>query len=282
MSAMVSGEDGTGGVEAFKAFEAAGWGARARTYERLTGRVTARVIRPLLDAAAVGPSVRVLDLGTGTGGIAAAAAARGATPVGVDLAEGMVAAARARYPGIDFRRADAEALPFDDGAFDAVVAGFVFNHLPRPQRAAAESARVLSRGGRLSVAVWDEPRRARFCGVLVDAMAAAGVAARSLLPAGPDPYRFAADTEMRALLVDAGFTEVVVEAVELAALVADVDELIEGLLGGTVRTASALAGASEEERGRVRAALETIVAPYRHDGGLALPVVVKLAAGRKP
>src|SRR5204862_56573 len=124
-------------AEAFKGVEAAGWDAKAPTSERLTGRVTARVVESLLDAAVVERGTRTLDLATGTGTIAAAAAARGAVAVGVDLAEGMIDAARARHPDLDFRQADAEQLPFEEAAFDAVVAGFVFNHLPRPEPAAA-------------------------------------------------------------------------------------------------------------------------------------------------
>ena len=178
-------------AETFKAFEAASWGAKAPTYDRLTGRVTAHVVEPLLDAAAVGAGARVLDLATGTGSIAAAAAARGAAVVGVDLAYGMIEVARARHPEVDFRRGDAEHLRFEDAAFDAVVAGFVFNHLPSPERAAAECARALVPGGRLALAVWDEPERSRFLSVLVEAVAVAGLETAGEVPGGPDPYMFA-------------------------------------------------------------------------------------------
>lgn len=269
-------------VDAFKGFEAAGWDDKALTYDRLTGRVTARVVEPLLDVAAVGRGARVLDLATGTGTIAAAAAARGATPVGVDLAEGMIDAARAGHPDLDFRRADAEELPFQDGAFNAVVAGFVFNHLPCPELAAAECARVLLPGGRIAVAVWDEPKRSRFLGVLAEAVDVAGLGTGGDLPPGPDPYRFANDAELKALLAEVGFVAVAVRAIEFTQQVSDVDELLEGIVGGSVRTAKVLERRSEDERARVRAALETIVAPYRTDRGLELPVIVKLASGRKP
>ena len=79
-------------------------------------RATAFAIEPLLDAARVGPGVRVLDVGCGPGSLSAAAAARGALVTGVDLAEGMLAQARRNHPEIEFVHADAEDLPFDDGA----------------------------------------------------------------------------------------------------------------------------------------------------------------------
>ena len=133
--------------DAFNAFEAAGWDERAITYQRALLPVTSLIIEPLLDGAAVGPGQRVLDVGSGPGYVAAAAAARGATAVGVDVADGMVALARTLHPGIEFVHGDAEHLQFTDASFDAVVANFAVLHLGRPERAAAEFARVLAPGG---------------------------------------------------------------------------------------------------------------------------------------
>lgn len=67
--------------------------------------------------------------------------------VGVDVAAAMVQLAGSLYPGIDFQAADAEALPFEDGSFDAVVSNFIVPHLGRPERAVGELARVLEIGG---------------------------------------------------------------------------------------------------------------------------------------
>ena len=142
---------GSWGVDDFKAFEARGWSARAGTYDALMARATAVAIEPLLDAAAVGPGLRVLDVGCGLGALAAAAAARGARVTGVDLAEGMLAEARRRHPEIEFVRADAEALPFADAAFDVALGAFLVNHLPDAETAVAEMSRV---AGRVALAAW--------------------------------------------------------------------------------------------------------------------------------
>src|SRR4051794_30769181 len=139
--------DATSDPTGFKAFEAEGWTRKAASYDRLTGRATARLVEPLLDAAGVQSGTRVLDVACGPGRCAAAAAARGAVPLGLDAAEGMVAVARSHYPELEFLQGDAERLPFADASFDAVVAGFVVNHLPRPERALAEFARVVRPGG---------------------------------------------------------------------------------------------------------------------------------------
>src|SRR5918996_3859104 len=116
--------EGSQELEGFKAFEAEGWGDRAATYGDLLGTLTARLAEPLLDAAGVRHDMRVLDVATGPGYAAERAATRGAHPVGIDIAEGMLAVARARQPELDFRWGDAEALPFEDATFAAVVGGF--------------------------------------------------------------------------------------------------------------------------------------------------------------
>ena len=273
-----------GRAEAFKVFEAEAWSAQARTYGGLTGAITRRLSESLLDAAGVRSDRRVLDVATGPGYIAEHAAARGATAVGIDIAEGMLELARQRVGGVEFLRSDAEALPFHDASFDAVVGGFVINHLPHPQRAVAEATRVLVSGGRVAFSVWDRPERMRMLGVVKEAIDAADVECVEAIPAGgPDPYRFADEGEFRALLEGADLVGVTVASVEFTHLVAGREELVRGLLGSSVRTATLLRAMDPAGRRRVDAALERKVEPYRSaDGALELPVAAKLASGAKP
>jgi 2-polyprenyl-3-methyl-5-hydroxy-6-metoxy-1,4-benzoquinol methylase len=274
-----------GGEEAavFKAFEAEGWTRKAKTYDRLTGRATARLVVPLLEAAGVHSGTRVLDVACGPGHMAAAAAAMGALPVGLDVAEGMVAVARACYAEIEFHQGDAERIAFADASFDAVVAGFVVNHLPRPEQALAEFARVVAPGGRVAVTVWDRPERMRLLGVLGEAVAGTEGVRDPGLPSGaPDPSRFADDAALAALLSGAGLAEVEVRSIAFEQEIADTDELWEGMLAGSVRTAALIERQPEAVRRRIRAALEKAVAPYRSETAIALPVSAKLASGRRP
>jgi SAM-dependent methyltransferase len=269
-------------ADEFKAFEAAGWSRRANTYGRVTGAITARFVDPLLDAARVGTGMRVLDVATGPGHVAAAAAARGAEPVGVDIAEGMLAVARRDHPQLDFRPGDAEALPFADASFDAVVGAFVLNHLARPEVAAAELARVLASGGRLALSVWDVPERARFLGLVGDAVARAGGSRSAGPPAGPDPFRFADDGQLRALLDGAALEDAAVETVALRHRVeGDAMELWDGLLGGSVRSAAAVDALDPAALERARAAFAELVEPYRVADGHELPAVAKVGSGRR-
>jgi SAM-dependent methyltransferase len=265
-------------AEAVKAFERAGWSEKAASYGLLTGRITARFIEPLLDAAEVRAGTRILDVGTGPGHAARGAAERGAVATGVDIADEVVALARRRHAGVRFVRADAEELPFAEHSFDGVVCNFAINHVPRPERAMREIARVAVPGARIALTSWDLPERNRFLGILVDALKTSGVT-----PAvtGPDPYRFADDGEFGSLLGSAGLEDVEVRARSLVQRVADTDELWRGLLGGSVRTAGLVMDQTSPTRAKIRAALDRLAEEYRVDAELALPVRAKLARGRR-
>jgi SAM-dependent methyltransferase len=91
----------------------------------------------------------VLDVGCGEGQVARLAVAGGAaTVVGIDPTWNQLVVARQRAGGVGYARAGADALPFPDAAFDAVVACLVFEHIRAVDAAIAEVGRVLRRGGR--------------------------------------------------------------------------------------------------------------------------------------
>jgi ubiquinone/menaquinone biosynthesis C-methylase UbiE len=106
-----------------------------------------------LAIAHVGAASRVLEVGTGEGQIARALvdAAVAGTPrrvTGIDLSANQIVEAAARGGGPVYARGSADALPFAGGAFDAVVACLVFEHIDAVDAAIAEVARVLEPGGR--------------------------------------------------------------------------------------------------------------------------------------
>jgi SAM-dependent methyltransferase len=104
------------------------------------------------------PGERILDVATGTGWTSRLVARRGADVIGVDIAADLVAAARekalAEGLAIEYRVGDAEALPFEDGEFDAVVSTVGVMFASRPEAAAAELARVTRQGGRIALTTW--------------------------------------------------------------------------------------------------------------------------------
>jgi ubiquinone/menaquinone biosynthesis C-methylase UbiE len=268
--------------DAFNAFEARGWEDKAAGYDRFFAGITGRLVEPLLDAASVGPGTRVLDLASGPGYVAARAAERGASVVGVDIAESMVALAGELHPGLDFRQADVHELPFEVGSFDAAVGNFLILHLGRPDQTMAGVVRILPPGGRLALTAWDVPERARFLGVFLDAVAAAGATAPEEIPAGPDFFRFSDDDEFEALMRDLGLEDRTVTTIAFTHRVANADELWDGLLGGTVRTSALIERQPDETRQRIRDAFDRLVGEFQREGVLELPVSAKLATGRKP
>jgi SAM-dependent methyltransferase len=96
------------------------------------------------------PGRRTLDLGCGEGRVGAELARLGHTVIGVDASPAMVELARERHEAVV---ADAGALPFEDGAFDLVVAYMSVMNLDDPEAGVREAARVLEPGGRFCVAV---------------------------------------------------------------------------------------------------------------------------------
>jgi ubiquinone/menaquinone biosynthesis C-methylase UbiE len=269
-------------ADAFNAFEAAGWEAKAAGYDHFFGAFTSRLVDPLLDAAEVGPGVRVLDVASGPGYAAAQAAERGASVVGVDIAEAMTALASRLHPQVEFVHGNAEALPFTDESFDAVVGNFALLHLGRPDQAAAEFVRVLKPRGRLALTVWDAPEQARFLGVFLEAVAAAEAGPPDDIPHGPPFFRFSDEQEFARLLNEQQLEEVQVRTIAFSHSFGSPDEFWDGLLGGTVRMSALVSGQTDEVQREIRKAFDEAVEPYRVDDRLELPVSVKLASGRKP
>lgn len=110
------------------------------------------------EAAYIQAGQRVLDVACGTGVLARAAAKRvepEGEVVGLDINQGMLAVARQKAPHIEWQPGPAEALPFEDDSFDAVVSQFSLMFFEDRPAALAEMRRVLRPGGRLAVAVWD-------------------------------------------------------------------------------------------------------------------------------
>jgi ubiquinone/menaquinone biosynthesis C-methylase UbiE len=122
-----------------------------------------RTIRPVgplvLDRVGVGPGIRLLDVGTGTGGnVAIPAAQRGAEVVGVDVTPELFEHARRRAAEagveVSWIEADAQDLPFAEASFDRVTSTFGAMFAPDHRRAAAELTRVCRPGGRIVMTTW--------------------------------------------------------------------------------------------------------------------------------
>ena len=157
-----------------------GWDASAEAWVAAQGEHGDWGRRFVLDAPMLArvrrrPFARALDVGCGEGRFARMLAAEGIDVVGVDPVEALVARARARHPGGDYRVGRAEALPVPDAAFDLVVSYLTLIDVPDLRAAVAEMTRALAPGGALLIAnltsfctAYPERERLAGGGVVVD------------------------------------------------------------------------------------------------------------------
>ena len=146
---------GQANLEGLKARQHAAWSSGDYA---LIGTTLQIVGEELCEALDIRSGHKVLDVAAGNGNASLAAARRWCDVVATDYVPALLERARERAAAerlpIDFREADAEALPFPDGSFDVVVSTFGVMFTPDQDRAASEMVRVCRRGGKIGLANW--------------------------------------------------------------------------------------------------------------------------------
>jgi len=258
-------------------FEYAGWQVAASAYDGFAD-ATRLFVDSLLRAADVKPGTRLLDVACGSGVAAAQAAALGARVTGVDFSPEMIGEARRRHRTIAFETGDAEALPFPDARFDAVIANFGIHHVERPERAIGEARRVLVPGGAFAFTFWAAPQENTAWRIIFAAIAAHG-RMDVPMPAGNDAH--ATPENFSRLVAVAGFdtqtlrTELIEKNWEMPR---DAD-LVSVFETGTVRMATLLRGQGEALPA-IRRTVADGVRPYRRGDVVVLPTKGWLIAAR--
>ena len=263
-------------LDAFARWERQAWETRATPYAEAIAELTRGAAESLLDAAEVTAGRRLLDVATGPGVVALAARDRGAEVVAVDQAEAMVAIARAA--GLDARRAPAEELPFDDAAFDAVVAGFLVNHLARPREGVDEMARVCR--ARLAVSVWDVAAANPVLGLFGPVVQSLGLP--DAVPPGPEGDLYAEESRLTSLLSDAGIDDPRVMRVRWTVTV-EPGWWFDAVAASTPRTGAVLAAADAEQRAELRERYVTLARRRfgSAEGLVTLPAAALVGSGRR-
>lgn len=127
-------------------------------YALMAEEVMAPIGPVLVDASGIGAGDRVLDVAAGSGNISIPAALTGAAVVSSDLTPELLHRSRLRAfergVSMEWREADAQALPFAEGEFDAVLSGIGVMFAPDHQGAASELLRVCRPGGTIALASW--------------------------------------------------------------------------------------------------------------------------------
>jgi SAM-dependent methyltransferase len=258
-------------VSAFKSFEIAGWSeaGMASRYDKVAGRLARIAVAPMLDALDVHVGERFLDVATGPGHLAGAAAERGARAVGLDVSADMLMLARERYSDVELIEGDAEALPFPNDSFDAAGAAFVLHHVPEPQRVAAELQRVAQR---VAVATWSPSAEQPLFELVAVAFEDAGARPPADLPRGPSRDDVGRQEFLTSLLPGARVFTVCSEH-EFA----DAHALFDGFLEGTVNTRAWFRAQAPDVQAAIHGAFAARLAPYRRGQLIALPVSARIA-----
>jgi ubiquinone/menaquinone biosynthesis C-methylase UbiE len=119
---------------------------------------SAKTAEEFVDRLNLHRGMEILDVACGTGNLAVPAARKGARVSGADIATNLLDQARRRAASeglqVAFEEGDAEQLPFPDASFDVVMTMFGAMFAPRPERVAAELARVCRPGGMIAMANW--------------------------------------------------------------------------------------------------------------------------------
>lgn len=257
--------------------------AVGEAYEPYVGRWSRLVAAELLAWLAVPPGARWLDVGAGTGALSRTILDRAAPEAvtGLDASAGFVQHASARVADrrASFRVGDAQALPFDDGAFDAAVSGLVLNFVPAPARMVAEMCRVVRRGGAVGLYVWDYAEGMALMRHFWDAAAALDPAARPL----DEGRRFPVcrPEPLAVLFRDAGLADVEVRALDVPTVFRDFDDYWTPFLGGQGPAPGYCASLDETRRAALREAIRARL-PVQPDGRIVLTARAWAVRGRPP
>ena len=259
-----------------------GWGAHR---ERMQSSFRP-VSQWLVDAIEPQPGHRVLELAAGpgdTGLLAAELIAPGGTLISSDAVEEMVALARLRAAelGIDnaeFRTIDAEWIDLPTASVDGVLARWGYMLLADPAAALRETRRVLRPGGRVALAAWADPADNPWVAVAMEEVRAmAGLPEPD--PDEPSMFAFRDPQRIRDLLDETGFTDVVVEQLDLVFDYDDLDSWWDVTLDVSTMLADPVAALTPAQRDDLRDAIDARLAAFvGADGSVRLPGRTHVAA----
>ena len=267
--------------EKFHSFEHAGWQAIPTGYHEMFGGLTTQAIEPLLDAVRLKKGMSFLDIASGPGYVAAAAAKRGATVLGVDFSAAMVEHAKQLNAGVEFREGDAEKLPVGNNLFDAAAMNFGILHLGQPEVALIEAHRILRGGGRFAFSVWAKPEETIGFGIVLRAVELHGEP-RVELPEGPPFFRYSDPEECTRGLLVAGFESPAVTKVAQVWRLPAGDGLFNAMKNSTVRTAGLLRAQKPTVLDKIREEMRAGLEKYTKGDVVELPMPAWIAAGVKP
>ena len=240
----------------------------------------------LVDAIEPQPGHRVLELAAGpgdTGLLAAELIAPGGTLICSDAVEEMLAIARARaaelgVENVEFRTIDAEWIDLPTASLDGVLARWGYMLLADPAAALRETRRVLRPGGRVALAAWTGPAENLWSAVArEEVMRVAGLPEPD--PDEPNMFAFRDPLRISGLLEETGFTDVVVEQLDLVVEYDDLDGWWDLQLDVSTNLAEMVTALTPAQRDDVRDATDARLRPFvAGDGSVRIPARTHVAA----
>jgi SAM-dependent methyltransferase len=233
----------------------------------------------MIDALALQPGERVLELAAGpgdTGFLAAELIRPGGTLITSDVAEAMldVARGRARDLGIDnveFKQLNLEWIDLPTASVDAALCRWGVMLLVDPPAAVQEVRRVLKPGGRFALSVWDRPELNPWATIPGKALVELGHADPPD-PNAPGMFTLAGPGKLNDVLESAGFQDVVVESVELGRINESLQAYVEETRDLSRPFRDGFANLAEPDRDAVVEAMALGTAPFtREDGSIDMP-----------
>lgn len=234
------------------------WGKQTYDWATIQEPPNKPLWEAMLDSALVGSGSHILDVGCGAGGAGELAAARGAKVSGLDASEGMIAYARQRLPGGDFRVGDMQHLPYEDGQFDTVFAANVVQFSDDPVVTAREFARVCRPQGRVVAGLFGAPAQVKL-GAIFKSVA-------MLLPAPPaggGPFALSAPGKLAGVFQAAGLHVIAAGEVDCPFVYPD----FETLWRGVVSAGPFQAMLRVLDADLMRSTLQDAAEPFRLDTG---------------
>jgi SAM-dependent methyltransferase len=259
-----------------------GWGAHRALFQAGARPVSGWLVD------AIEPQVghRVLELAAGpgdTGLLAAELIAPGGTLISTDAVAEMVELARARAQELgienaEFRVMDAEWIDLPTASLDGVLARWCYMLLADPATALGETRRVLRPGGRVALAAWTGPPDNPWASVAQEELGAISGAAPPDLDE-PNMFAFRDPATIGGLLEDAGFTDIVIDQLDLVWRYDDLDAWWDVQLDISTSLASGVGALAPAQRDDLRDAIDARLAEYvAEDGSVALPGRTHVAA----
>lgn len=268
--------------DTFTRFEHEGWERVANKYDSVWSSLTRQFIPCLIEEAQVSAGMSVLDVACGPGYVSEAVRKLGATPMGIDFSETMMAIAKRMFPGISFAQGDAQDLSCDDANFDRVLINFGLLHLSRPEQACVEACRVLKSGGKFAFTVWAPPPQNPGAKIVNDAIEA-HADPNVQLPEGPPHYLYDQKEECRTVLDRAGFdgNSMIYETRLVEWHLPTARYFFEAERDAGVRTAGLLARQSPERLDAIRIAIENGVKRYAKGNEFVIPMAARVVVASK-